>query len=430
MAKLTKRVVEAIAPPKAGVVDTWDEAVPGYHLRTYPSGRRVYRLKYRAAGKQRNLTIGVHGDGMTAEQAREAAILAWNGVMGGRDPIEDKGEATRTAAERKRRRVSVAQLAERWLTEGRDAAPNKRESSWITDAACLRRHIVPTLGDIAVAALNKSDIEKAQSRIAAGATARDERTGWRGRAIVTGGKGIARRSIAALSACLSWAVDQEIIPTNPCARVKKLPQGKQERFLSEAEVASLLDCISKMTAEGALAAGFGDAIRVLLLTGARKAEILKLKWSEVDMERGQIRLPPDRGKRGERTVSLNAPALKILSDRERCGEYVFPSTRDHTQPALGLQKAWERVRHRAGLQDVRIHDLRHSFASFGAASGASLVMIGKALGHSQPQMTARYAHLGADPVRAFAETVGEKIMESRSPKVAGGEVLPLRRPRP
>lgn len=433
-AKLTKRIVEAIPiPSKGGQVEVWDTDLAGLHVRVMPSGKRSYRFKYRSGGRQVIVTLGQHGP-VAAEQARERALTLAAAVAEGRDPAAERKAAARAAQEEARRAISVGELVERWLVEGRDAAPNKRERSWATDATCLRRHIVPLLGKVQVRALSKDDIGKAQRAIAAGKTAIDERTGWRGRAIVTGGAGIARRSLAALSSCLSWAVDGEIIPANPAARVKKLPKGVRERFLSEAEAARLLDTLGAMEADGSLLPVHGDCVRVLLLTGARRGEIAGLRWSEVDLSRGLLTLAPGRhkagGSAGVKHIPLNAPAAQIIAQRPRLGEAVFPAPSDPNQGCdASLSKAWGRIRTRADLPNVRLHDLRHSYASFGAAGGASLLLIGKALGHSQAATTARYAHLSNDPVRDLAERIGERIMGARAAAVepAQPNVTPLRR---
>jgi integrase len=432
-ARLTKRAVEAVeTPPADRQAEVWDTEVRGFHVRVAPSGRRVYRFKYRAPdGRQTVVTLGEHGP-VTTEEARTRALALAGAVATGRDPAAEKAAAKLAAAEERRRRLTLAELVERWLVEGRDAAPQKRPRSWETDATCLRRHIVPLLGGALVNGLTKDDIAKAQRAIAAGKTARDEKTGFRGRSIVRGGPGIARRAVAALSSCLSWAVDQEIAPSNPAARVRKLAQGRRERFLSEAEAARLLDTLAAMEAEGALLPVHADVVRVLLLTGARRGEIAGLSWAEVDLGRGVLTLDPSRhkagGSQGVKHIVLNAPAAALIAERPRLGTMVFPAPTDSAKGCdASLFKAWARARARADLPGVRLHDLRHSFASFGAAGGASLLLIGKALGHSQAATTARYAHLGDDPVRTLAEAVGERIMGAGKPVGAGGEIVRLKR---
>jgi hypothetical protein len=288
--KLTKRTVDAYQP-KAQSFDVFDTDVPGFHLRVERSGRKVYRLKYVAFGRQRVIKIGEHGLPWTPDQARREAERLRGQVVGQIDPQAERERIAKEAKAEALRNVKLVELIERWLVDGRDAAPSKREISWATDAAALRRHIVPTLGAIPTAQITKSDVERAQRQITNGETAVDVRTRRRGRAIVRGGAGIARRSIAALSACMSWAIDQGIRPDNPCARVKKPPQRKLERYLSRAEAGRLLNAIEELESTLTIQRAYGDMIRLLLLTGARKSEIQKLRWAEVDLDRGAIALP-------------------------------------------------------------------------------------------------------------------------------------------
>lgn len=229
-----------------------------------------------------------------------------------------------------------------------------------------------------------------------------------------GGRAVARGAIVSLSSCYSWAVNQEILEDNPVSKVKKFAPAKRERFLAAPETTRLLEVINTMEAERALAGIYADSIRLLMLTGARRREIAHLAWSEVDLDRGHIKLPRSRSKTGEKTIPLGSHAAAILAARLRKGRYVFPSARYPDRPAQELQKAWQKVRAKADLPDVRLHDLRHSYASFAIADGASLYLIGKALGHSQISTTQRYAHLGDDPVKQLAERVGAKIMGGRS----------------
>lgn len=411
---LSKRAVDSFVP-QAAPYDVFDGALKGFHVRVHPSGAKIYRLKYAAAGKQRAISIGEHGAPWTPDTARTRAEVLRGGIKDGGDPIAEKAARTAALAEAERRAMSVAELVERWLFDGKAAAPEKRASSWAHDASRLRRHIVPLLGNIAAGQLRRADIEKAQQDIAAGTTAIDERTKKRGRAIVRGGRAVARGAIVSLSSCYSWAVAQELLAENPVSRVKKFAPSKRERFLSGVETTRLLDVINAMEAERTLANVYADSIRLLMLTGARRREIAHLAWSEVDLDRGHIKLPPSRSKTGEKTIPLSSHAATIIAARARKGRCVFPSSRNPDLPAQELHKAWQKVRARAGLPDLRLHDLRHSYASFAVADGASLSLIGKALGHSQISTTERYAHLGDDPVKQLAERVGAKIMGSRSP---------------
>lgn len=192
----------------------------------------------------------------------------------------------------------------------------------------------------------------------------------------------------------------------------------KERFLSQIEASRLLDALSTMGAEGAIAPSHADMIRLLLLTGARKAEIVEARWAEVDLSAKRMVLAPGRtksgGSTGERRIALSDAAVAILSAQSRGkSEFIFPAAR-RAGATTGLQKTWEKVRLRAELPGLRLHDLRHSFASFAIADGASLPLIAKALGHSTTRVTERYAHLTDDPVQALAARAAKRILGDRN----------------
>lgn len=416
--RITKRVVDAFScPPDSARATLFDTEMIGFSVQAMRTGRKFFRFQWKRKGKQGLETIGEYG-AMTVEQARARATAMRGKLYDGLNPTEARQAETAARI----RAITVSELIEKWLAEGRAAAPSKRESSWATDARKLRGHIVPLLGSRVAGEITKNDVETAQRQISEGATARDMKTKAKGRSIVRGGQGAARSAVMSLSACFAWGIEQDIVDENPCLRVKKSKPRKLERFLSTAEANALFTVLKEMAAAGEVDSAFADMIRLLFLTGARKSEIQALQWSEIDFERQLIRLARERSKTGEKTIPLNKKAMSILKARknklgksnvkhnlaEKRGVYVFPS-RAGAAYMMGLQKAWERVRTRAELGDVRLHDLRHSFASFAAANGASLFLIGRALGHSQSQTTERYAHLRDDPLHALAAGVGEVI---------------------
>ena len=403
--KLTKRLVDAVRPSTAGEERLWDSEVPGFVLRVFPNGRRSFGLKYRVGGRQRWFTIGEYGAPFTVEQARERARAI---LMDARNGVDRQ-----TQKEETREAPTVAELVERYLKEGRAAKPNKRESSWAADASVLRRHVVPLIGKTLARDLKRKDIERLQSDIAAGKTAIDERTKARGRAIVSGGPAVAAGSLRSLSAMLNWAINQGLLTSNPATGVPKLKTGTRERFLTRSEAQAVLDATFELSRLRVMPETHAAVIRMLLFTGARKTEISELAWREVDLERGFIVLPQHRSKTGQKVIPLNSAALEELRSRDRESDYVFPAGRGDG-PTIGLFKSWSAVRSKLGLEDVRLHDLRHSFASFAAEDGASLQMIGKALGHKNASTTQRYAHLADDPVRAMAERVGQRFQRGAS----------------
>ena len=214
--------------------------------------------------------------------------------------------------------------------------------------------------------------------------------------IATGGKGVAAQCVALVSAIFAFAVERGLCADNPGRGVKKAPVRKVERFLSEAEIAKLAEAL-----EGEARRSGNPypsaAIKLLLLTGCRRGEIVNLCWDHVDFERECLRLPDS--KTGAKIVYLNAPARALLQQLPRMADNprVIPGMRADSASAV-IDKAWAKARTAAGLDDVRLHDLRHSFASVGAAGGLSLPIIGALLGHKHTTTTARYAHLSADPL--------------------------------
>jgi integrase len=424
--KITKRAVEAARVPIARETRIWDTEVRGFVLRIYPSGRKVYALECRVGGRQHIHTVGVHGSPWTPDQARAAAAEALRRAKNGEDPSARKKAA--------REALTVGGLIDRYLADGPAAKLAKRASTWKIDAANLNRHVRPILGGQVANAVTKADATRAVRDIASGKTAIDERTRPRGRARVTGGEATARRTAAVASAMFAWAAELGLVATNPFTGVKLNRAPVRERFLSKDEAGRFLDSIADLRDTFSLSETFADALRLLLLTGARKTEILGLRWAEVDQLRKVLVLPPEGtkagGKTGERRISLSAPALEILSRRRTKSNaemtatgrlFVFPASRGEGH-AIGLRRAFAKVRARANLEGLRIHDLRHSFASFAVADGASLFLIGKLLGHANTRTTERYAHLSNDPLQDAANKIGRRIMGGTK---RGGEVTPL-----
>jgi integrase len=424
MARLTKRTVDAAEAPANGETFLWDDDLRGFGLRVYASGRRTFVVQYRLrggrGGRTRRIVLGEYGK-ITPDEARKRAVKVLSAADDGHDPAAERDGA--------RSALTVADLADLYLAEGPAAKPNKRASSWATDGSNIQRHIKPLLGRERAKVLTQADVAKFQSDVAAGKSKADMRTGFRGRAIVEGGRGTAARSLAVLGAMLQFAVEQRLIPANPAKGVRLLKGQAKERFLSETEVARLGDTLATMQAEHRLSANAANAVRLLLLTGCRKSEITSLRWEWVDFERGYLRLP--NSKTGAKVVALAAAALELLAalrKHDPGGVWVLPAARGEGA-YTGLQKDWERVRQRAALDGVRLHDLRHSFASFAVADGHTLFLVGKALGHRQTRTTEIYAHLSDDPLRQVADRTASRINAAltRETIPGGADLVPLRR---
>jgi integrase len=320
-------------------------------------------------------------------------------VADGKDPSAVRHE--------QRKDVTVADLVERYLGDGPADKPTKKASSWTIDASNLRRHVVPLLGKRSVGTLTPTDVQRFQRDVTEGKTKADLKTGKRGRARVDGGPGTAARATAVLAAMLAWAAKHGYRSDNPAKGVKLNALRNRERFLSGAELARLGEAIDLAEREGANRNGLA-IVRLLLLTGARRNEIASLRWDYVDFERRALRLPDS--KTGAKVIPLGAPALAVLNElpRDDKSTWVFAAERGKGY-FTGTPAVWRRLVKLAKLKDVRLHDLRHGFASVAVADQASLYLVGKVLGHTQAETTQRYAHLQLDPVRAVADRTARKI---------------------
>lgn len=403
-AKITKRTVDAA---KAGGRDAfiWDAELKGFGLKVTPAGNRIYIVQYRTGGRgspTRRFTIGKHGAPWTPDKARTEAKRILGGVADGKDPQTLK--AIEKAA------MTVKELCKLYLAEG---CETKKASTIATDEGRIERHIKPLLGRKRVKDLTSNDIRRFMADVAKGKTAATVKTGEHGLARITGGKGTATRTVGLLGGIMSFAVAEGVRSDNPVRGVKRYPDKKGERFLTNTEMAKLGEVLNTLEKAEALAV---PAIRLLILTGCRKTEILSLKWSEVDFDLGCLRLADS--KTGQKVVMLGAPALQIFASlsRQEGSDYVFPAMKGKGH-YVGLPRAWIRIRKKAGLDDVRIHDLRHSFASVGAGAGMGLQIIGKLLGHADPKTTARYAHIADDPVKAAADRISGSIAAALEGKI-------------
>lgn len=406
-ARLTKARVEGARPSAAGDVFLWDAALPGFGLRVLPSGRRSYLIQYRAKGRTRRLTLGPHGT-LTLDQARRRARRLLAGVHEGQDPSEDRHQ--------QRLAATMAELGERYLEQ--HARPKKKASSAIEDERMFRRRILPALGRRKVEDVTRSDVDRLHAAMKATPI-------------------MANRVLFLLSTMMNLAEKWGMrdARTNPCQGVERYREGRRDRFLSEVELARLGEVLRQ--AEDGYVRGRDPrreaselpsavaAIRLLIFTGARVSEILTARWEYFDVDRRVLRLPDS--KTGAKAIPLNPPTLEILEGlrAERSGPWVVQGDAPG-EHLVNLGKAWRRIRKRAGLADVRLHDLRHSFASVGVGAGLSLPLIGALLGHRRTETTQRYAHLADDPVRAASDAIGSRLDAVLSGR-PGGSLLSMER---
>ena len=414
--KLTKRTVDAAAPAAAGDYFVWDTELAGFGLRVRASGRKVFVAQYRVNGgrgaKQRRVNVGTYPT-LSVDKARgKAADVLAEAQLGG-DPARARDKA--------RAASTVGELIDLWLEEGahinRRTGAIRSERSLAGERGRVDAHVRPLLGSKRLDELTRADVERFRDAVARGATKGEHKTKLRGRARVRGGVGTAGRTVRLISSILAFAVDRELIGDNPCRGVRLAPGKVMNRFLSGAELQRLGAALEAESAAGVHPHGLA-IIRLLAITGARRSEIAGLRWAEVDASHGCLRLATS--KTGAKVVPLAPAALAILSElpRQAGSEWVFPASRGGGH-FVNVGKTWEAVRERAELEGVRLHDLRHTFASFGAAGGFGLPVIGALLGHRQAATTARYAHLADDPVKRAAARIGGEIGAAMQARAAG-----------
>jgi integrase len=403
--KITKRAVDALSGAGGKEVILWDTDLHGFGIRSQGGDMKTYVLQYRTrsarGAPQRRLTIGKHGSPWTPDTARAEAKRLLGLVAAGRDPQADRQERRNT--------LTVSEVCDLYLAEG---TSHKKRSTLKADRGRIEHHLKPLVGRRLIDQIARADIERMLLDVTAGKTAAPvPREGERpSGSIATGGAGVAAQCVTLLGTILTFAVARSLRTNNPAHGIKKPPVRKMERFLTEPEIARLAEALDSEAAQRGNPFPIG-AIKLLLLTGCRRGEIIGLQWQHVDFERRCLRLPDSKeSKGGNKVIYLNPPALELLSALPRLREnpHVIAGKRLGA-PFGGLDKVWFRVRRAAGLDDVRLHDLRHSFASIGAAGGLSLPVIGALLGHKHAATTARYAHLSADPLRAANDLVGARI---------------------
>jgi integrase len=392
--RITKAVVDALRP--GGLV--WDTDVSRFGVRRR-EGPPVYVVKYRHQGRQRWVRIGQHGSPWTPETARRDALRILGLVAQEKDPAAAR-LATKDAP-------TVADLCDRFLAE--HAAAKLKPTTAAEYRKTIASIIKPKLGRLCITDVTRADLAGLHHALRATPSH-------------------ANRVVALLSKLLNmaerWGLRSD--GTNPARHVEKFREKKRERYLTDEELARLGAVLEIAGRDGKVTPKEGAepvavspfmlaAIELAMFTGARRGELLSLQWEHVDLERGIARLPEHKTDRaGSKVISLNAPAVAILERLPRIerNPYVFPSATREGGHTVRVHDAWDAIRIAAGLEDVRLHDLRHSHASIGVSAGVSLPIVGKLLGHAAPATTQRYAHVGPDPVREASELIGRRIADA------------------
>jgi integrase len=429
---ITKRQIDALRS-QADEYFAWDRDLKGFGVRVQPSGEKSYVVKYRAGSGRgaptRRVTLGPVGT-LTPDEARRLAKITLGSVAHGLDPAAVK------AAER--RASTLHEVADLFLSEHAEAKRKRLTASSYRDV--LERIVLPELGTRRAEKVATADLVRLHIRM-------KDRPYQ------------ANRMLAVVGSLYTFAGKRKLVPAgfNPTRGIDRYPEKGRERFLTVDELARLGDAIreaetvglpwtideTKATAKHApketkrrtvIDPFAAAAIRLLILTGARLREILNLEWRRVDLERGLLLLPDS--KTGAKSIVLNAPALAVLAGLDRIGAYVIAGLRagtDDERPRADLNRPWRSIAKRAGLAGLRIHDLRHTHASFGAGAGLGLPIIGKLLGHARASTTQRYAHLDTDPLRRASDHIGARLaaaMGEPIPKPAGAAVVPIRAVKP
>jgi integrase len=435
--RITKRAVDALKCPAGGDrAFLWDEDLSGFGVSALPSGKKVYVAQYRQGGRSRRVKIGDHGR-LTPDEARSAAKKLLGAVEGGHDPIGQRreGRAART----------LAQVAADFLALHARAKRKARTADEYD--RILELHILPALGSRIMADIRKVDLSRLHGSLSAS-------------------PGAANRVVALFSAVWNWAAKRDEVPTseNPTLHLERYPEKGRERYLTVEELRRLGRALREAETTGlpwvvdekgvkakhlpkAKRSRVIDpyavaAIRLLMLTGARLREILDARWDYVDWQRGLMFLPDS--KTGRKTIYLSDAAIDVLTSIPRLdgNPHIIPGETKGA-PRADLKRPWAAMVRAAGLLEevkkpvgkgkalklkagkdramlrpsLRLHDLRHTFAATGAGSSLGLPVIGKLLGHSQPQTTQRYAHLDADPMHKAANLIGSQIAAAMAPPV-------------
>ena len=359
-----------------------DPDLAGFGVRVYPTGRKVFFVRYRTAGgrrgRERWLTLGRYGE-LTLHQARERARDILAAVRSGKDPADER-EAARTG-------ISLAEFAPLYLTQHAKRA----KKSWREDERRLNKHVLPALGRYRLDAITRANVAQLHRTISETSPVE------------------ANRVLALISVLFAKAVEWEHLPEtapNPAAHVQTNRERSRDRWIKPAELPSLMSAI-----EAEESPYIRAAFLLYLLTGLRRSELLRLQWKHVDLERREIYLPDTKANRAH-MVPLSAPAAELLAElpRQSNNPYVFPGRdRGHL---YDMKRPWLRIRERSGLEDIRLHDLRRTVGSHLAINGASLPLIGKVLNHSNPSTTQIYARMSEDPARAALEDHAVRILQT------------------
>jgi len=404
MNRLTQAFINSLVPDGSDR-SIRDSQLPGFRVRVTPNGTISFRVRGRVAGGRPTVTLGFHPQ-MTLVQAREQALQVLADMRRGTNPAIARKARLRAAAAGE---MTVSQLADKWMAD--HVRPKLKPRTVFDYERLVAQHIKPALGHHSVVHTERDDV--VQLHVAMKRTPRR-----------------ANYTIATVRAIFNFAIDLGLRPpaSNPARRIKMYREKARERYLTEGEIAKAAEAIEQAERAGKIGPHGAAGLRLALFTGARSGEITAIEWSHVDWNRRLIRLP-DSKTNEPRTIHLSEAAFETIKSVPRIGRFVIAGAVPD-EPYKNLGRAWIDIRGNAGLADVRLHDLRHSYASLAANQGVSLPMIGKLLGHKVPATTARYAHLAKDVVADINDKLGaamQAAIAKGQPKSAKVVKLPRRR---
>lgn len=381
MPKLTKRFIDA-QEPRVDDYFIFDDEVSGFAIRILPTGKKAFYIQYRLGGRTRRLKIGNYST-ITVEYARQLAKVNLGRIANGADPVQELQD--------RRRAPTIKDICKRFDEE--HISQHLKPSTQADYRRSIKLFILPNLGAMKVADVSRADISALHHKMRS--------TPYQ-----------ANRVLGVLSKlfnlCELWCLRPD--GSNPCRLIQKNKETKKERFLSHEELAQLNMAFNDALVERTESEHVVAAFKLLLLTGCRLSEIQKARWDYI--YNGYLNLPDS--KTGAKRVPLSDAAFAILQrlPREPGNPYIIIG-KVPGQHITDLQRPWRRIRERAGLQDVRIHDLRHTYASHAVMNDVPIATVAKILGHSQLQTTMRYAHLADSEVRNSANAVSNILANPR-----------------
>jgi integrase len=381
MPALTKRLIGSAGPKQLDYF-LWCSCVPGFGVRIYPSGKRVFICQVRVGRATRRVKIGAYGP-YTVEQARQRAEEIVRAASEGRDPQREKSDV--------RKAITVSELCDNYLEAARAGLVNtrfrqsKRGSTLKIDEGRIARHIKPLIGSLRARDVTRSEVQRMADAIAKGRTAGVFRGRPRGKAVVRGGGAAAARVVGLLGGIYTWAEKRGLdVAQNPVRRIETVQSAPKERTLNPEELRKLGKVLDEHTAS---IPGPVAAVRIIALTGLRREEVCGLRWAEIDALGSCLRL--ERTKTGRSVRPIGSSAIEALQSISRVSDkWVFPNSRGTA--SADFKKAIAKLFNAAGLHDARSHDLRRTFGSVAADEGYSDATIAELLGHARRGVTARH----------------------------------------